>query len=194
MGLHINFPKLIKRTIGTTVISLCMGRWNWTLSTVAVISSSYTVFTSVLAPLLPLRHGEVGAEECTFKRRHNGSLSRKMKRILVPAIEIWCRTAIVSSGQMGRVHDGTVSFPTSKTGLIFVLHTFLAFNAVTEKKRLIKSMAFVSCDANEVAAWSRSHLQSMTGFSALNLITKHPLGLYYFHPRHSSLRLPSFLF
>lgn len=49
-----------------------------------------------------------------------------------------------------------------------VLHTLLAFNAVTKKmKRLIKSMAFVSCNANEEVAvceaLSRSHLQSMTG-------------------------------
>ena len=51
-------------------------------------------------------------------------------------------------------------------------------------------MAFVSCDANEEAALSSSHLQSMTGVSALNLTTKHPLGLYSFHLPHSTLRLP----
>lgn len=115
-----------------------------------------------------------------------------MKRILVTTNEIWCRTAIVSSGQMGRVHGGAASFHTSK---IRVSHTLLAFNAVIEMKRLINGMVFVSLNANErdalCAASSSSHLQSLTEVSALNLTTKHPLGLCSFHLRHSTFLPPS---
>lgn len=60
-----------------------------------------------------------------------------MKRILVTTNEIWCRAAIVSSGQMDRVHSEATSLHTSK---ICVLHSLLAFNAVIKMKRLIKGM------------------------------------------------------
>lgn len=89
-------------------------------------------------PLLPLRLREDKWElRNALYRWHNGSLLWKMKRILVTTNEIWCRTAIVSSGQMDRVHSGAASLHTSK---ICMLHTLLAFNAVIEMKRLIKGM------------------------------------------------------
>lgn len=110
-----------------------------------------------------------------------------MKRILVTTNEIWCRTAIVSSGQMDRVHSEATSLHTSK---ICVLHSLLAFNAVIEMKRHV----FVSLNANEQAALcagsSSSHLQSMTEVSALNLTTKHPLELCSFHLQHFTFCLP----
>lgn len=82
---------------------------------------------------------------------------------------------------MGRVQSGAAGPHTSK---IPALHTLLEFTAVIETNRLIKSMFLPSHNANEEVALctlSSSHLQSMTGISALKLTTEHPLGLYYFH-------------
>ena len=154
-------------------------------------------------PSSPQRHREDKWElSNALQHWHNGNLLRKIKSILVTTNEIWCRTAIVSSGQMGRIHSGAASLQTSKTRwsrycvleVIPVLRTLLAFTAVTEMKRIIKSVAFVRSNANEEAALMCSLKQQPPSIhdwvSALNFTTKHPLGSCSFHLQQSILRLP----